>query len=50
MSAYFSEAELEVSRSGDNYTFTLIAKIDTDSGEKLVKMNYTGPVNDMIPM
>lgn len=50
MSAYFSEAELEVSRSGDDYTFTLIAKIDTDSGEKLVKMNYTGPVNDMIPM
>ena len=45
--ANFTEAELEVSRDGDIYTFKLSGIADNGSETKLIKMEYTGEIVDM---
>ena len=44
----FTEAELEVSVEGDNFTFTLLGTVVSGSTEKLVYMKYTGEISDMV--
>ena len=44
----FTEAELQVDKDGDTYTFTLLGTVVSGSTEKLVYMNYTGEVADMV--
>lgn len=44
----FSEAELQVDKDGDNYTFTFLGTVVSGSTEKLVYMKYTGEIADMV--
>ena len=44
----FTEAELQVDKDGDTYTFTLLGTVVSGSTEKLVYMKYTGEVADMV--
>ena len=44
----FTEAELQVDKDGDNYTFTLLGTVVSSSTEKLVFMKYTGEIADMV--
>lgn len=47
-SGNFTEAELQVDKDGDNYTFTLLGTAVSGSTEKLVYMKYTGEIADMV--
>ena len=47
-SANFTEAELQVDKDGDIYTFTLLGTAVSGSTEKLVYMKYTGEIADMV--
>ena len=44
----FTEAELQVDKDGDIYTFTLRGTVVSGSTEKLIYMKYTGEVADMV--
>ena len=44
----FTEAELQVDKDGDNYTFTLLGTVVSGSTEKLVYMKYTGEIAEMV--
>lgn len=44
----FTEAELQVDKDGDTYTFTLLGTVVSGSTEKLVYMNYTGEIAEMV--
>lgn len=43
----FTEAELEVSKDGDIYTFKFTGTAVADSETKVIKMEYTGEIADM---
>lgn len=43
----FTEAELEVSKDGDDYTFKFTGTAVSGSETKVVKMEYTGEIADM---
>lgn len=43
----FTEAELEVSKNGDNYTFKFTGTAASGSETKVIKMEYTGEIADM---
>lgn len=43
----FTEAELEVSKDGDIYTFKFTGTAESGSETKVVKMEYTGEIADM---
>lgn len=47
-SGNFTEAELQVDKDGDNYTFTLLGTVVSGSTEKLVYMKYTGEIEEMV--
>ena len=44
----FAEAELQVDKDGDTYTFTLLGTVVSGSTEKLVYMKYTGEIAEMV--
>ena len=44
----FTEAELQVDKDGDTYTFTLLGTVVSGSTEKLVYMSYTGEIAEMV--
>ena len=44
----FTEAELKVNVEGDTYTFTLLGTVVSGATEKVVYMNYTGEISDMV--
>ena len=44
----FTEAELQVDKDGDTYTFTLLGTVVSGSTEKLVYMSYTGEITEMV--
>ena len=44
----FTEAELKVTAEGDTYTFTLLGTVVSGATEKVVYMNYTGEIAEMV--
>ena len=44
----FTEAELQVDKDGDTYSFTLLGTVVSGSTEKLVYMSYTGEIAEMV--
>ena len=47
-SGNFTEAELKVTAEGDTYTFTLLGTVVSGATEKVVYMNYTGEIAEMV--
>ena len=47
-SGNFTEAELKVNVEGDTYTFTLLGTVVSGATEKVVYMNYTGEIAEMV--